>query len=280
MTGYESQIREIFLNKPECIINFPEWMLSKDEINRYRKLERLAIVEMAGRDSVAAAIKGIEEYEFSDLLPTYVYTGTEFGNWQSVINAIERLKQKLPKEIRVHDLLVFGSPGFWQALNGRYASDLMNKYGFYTPCIGCHLYLHTTRIPLAVLLGNRPIIAGERENHDGSIKINQISKALDSYEDLAGRLKISLLMPLRQRKDGSQIEKIIGSDWKQDKDQPGCVLSGNYRDPQGNNMIKKQDAVNLLDNFLVPCAEKIIGVYLEGSVPDHKEIAKQQILDA
>ncbi|MGD9160643.1 MAG: hypothetical protein PVG39_19660 [Desulfobacteraceae bacterium] len=273
MAGYESQIREIFLSKPECIINLPDWMLPKDYIESLRNIKGLAIVEMAGRDSVAAAIKGVEENNLSDLLPTYVYTGTEFGNWQSVIEAIERLRQKLPEGVRVHDLIVFGSTGFWQALNGRFISEMTKKFGFYTPCIGCHLYLHSTRIPLSVLLGNIPIIAGERESHDGGEKINQIPEVLDEYKSLFRKYKIPLYMPIRQIDDGKQIEKIIGIDWKQDKDQLGCVLSGNYRDTAGTNIIKKKDAINFLKNFLVPCTEKIIESYLDDFIPDHKKIA-------
>lgn len=273
MTGYESQIREAFLSKPECIINFPHWMLSKDHIESLRNIEGLAIVEMAGRDSVAAAIKGVEEDNFSDLLPTYVYTGTEFGNWQSVLEALDRLRQKLPERVKVHDLLVFGSVGFWQALNGRYINELIKRYGFFTPCIGCHLYLHSSRIPLSVLLGNKPVITGERESHDGGEKINQIPEVLDVYKSFFRKFKIPLHMPIRQIDNGNQIEKIIRIDWKQDKDQLGCVLSGNYRDTTGTNMIKKRDAINHLKNFLIPCTEKIIESYLDGYIPDHKTLA-------
>ena len=280
MTGYESHIRELFLNKPECIIDFPDWMLSKDQINMFRNIEGLAIVEMAGRDSVAAAIKSVEEKGFTDLLPTYVYTGTEYGNWESVINAVERLTMRVGENVHIHDLLVFGSPLFWKALNGRYIAEFIKKYGFNTPCIGCHLYLHSSRIPLSVLLGNRPVITGERESHDGGEKINQISEALNAYERIGKKFNAPIHMPLRYIREGKKIEKIIGTDWKQGGDQLECVLSGNYKDTQGRNTIKKRDAVNFLDNFALPVAEKIIGVYLEGSVPDHKKITRKQILDA
>ena len=273
MTGHETVIKRLFLDKPECIINFPEWMLSQKQIIGFREMEGLAIVEMAGRDSVAAAIMGVEEHGFTDLLPTYVYTGTEYGKWESVLTAVDRLKQKLPKKIRVHDLLVFGSPASWKTLNGRYSTRLIKKYGFFTPCIGCHLYLHSMRIPMAVLLGNKPIISGERESHDGRIKINQVSEALDAYMKLSGKFSIPLLMPLRQIKEGSQVEEIIGIEWEQDREQLECVLSGNYRDLEGNNAVKIEDAKILLDEFLVPCAEKIVKGYLDGYVPDHAGIA-------
>lgn len=278
MAGYESQIRDIFLNKPECIINIPDWMLSKDQINIFRDVEGLAIVEMAGRDSVAAAIKSVDEKGFTDLLPTYVYTGTEYGNWASVTKAVERLRYRLEENVNIHEILVFGSPLFWQALNGRYLTEFIKRYGFYTPCIGCHLYLHSSRIPLSVLLGSKPVITGERESHDGGEKINQISEALNSYKRISESFNVPILMPLRYIREGRQIEEIIGSAWKQDKEQLSCVLSGNYRDINEKNKINKEDAKIFLDTFALPLAEKIIGAYLEGSVPDHREIARD-ILD-
>jgi len=46
-------------------------------------------------------------------------------------------------------------------------------------------YFRSVRIPLAVALGRIPIISGERERHDGMIKINQIGEVLTLYEALA-----------------------------------------------------------------------------------------------
>ncbi|MES0349995.1 MAG: hypothetical protein ABUK19_04690, partial [Desulfobacteria bacterium] len=77
------RLKELFLNKPECVIDLPEWLLSPEKVETYRSMSGLAIVEIAGRDSVAAAVKGVEEEGFTDLLPTYVYTGTEHGQWES-----------------------------------------------------------------------------------------------------------------------------------------------------------------------------------------------------
>lgn len=279
MTGYEPQIRELFLNKPECIINFPGWMLSGDQINTYRNIEGLAIVEMAGRDSVAAAVKCVEEDGFTDLLPTYVYTGTEYGNWESLLEAVKRLELRLGSNVKIHELLVFGSPLYWRALNGRFIDGILKRYGFYTPCIGCHLYLHSARIPLSVLLGEKPVITGERESHDGGEKVNQISEAINAYGSIGRAFNVPILMPLRYIEDGKEIEETIGISWEQDRDQLGCVLSGNYRNIEGKNTIKKEDVINFLEDFALPVAEKIIGTYLDGSVPDHMEIAKKQLID-
>ncbi len=269
MTESSTHIKDLFLDKPERVIDFAEPALSE-----LRNIPGLAIVEMAGRDSVAAAIISSQEKGFTDLLPTYVYTGTEYGSWASVLKAVERLEQKLSPKVRIHDLLVFGSPEFWRALNGRFINRLIEKFEFYTPCIGCHLYLHVTRIPLAVMLGNKPVIAGERESHDGRTKINQVSAALDAYEDFFSSYDVPLLMPLRHIEDGARIEEILGFDWEQDKEQLGCVMSGNYRSFDGKNVISSSDAERYIKDFAVPCAKKIIDAYLEGNVPEHNEVAR------
>ena len=160
MPTYDTMLKEAYLEKRECVVDFPQWLLSPSQIRDYKEIPGLAIVEMAGRDSVAAAIRAAEAGKYTDFIPTYVYTGTEFGNWQSVLDALDRLSKRLP-EIRVHELMAFGSARFWQALNGRFMTELISRYRFFTPCIGCHFYLHAARIPLARLLGEVPVIAGE-----------------------------------------------------------------------------------------------------------------------
>ena len=76
---YEKQLQELFLNKSDLVIDFPKWLLSEQSIENYRSISKLALVEIAGRDSIAAPVKSRQEYGFTDLLPTYIYTGTEYG---------------------------------------------------------------------------------------------------------------------------------------------------------------------------------------------------------
>ncbi|MFC1812569.1 hypothetical protein ACFL03_07745 [Thermodesulfobacteriota bacterium] len=265
---------ELFADKPEMVIDFPEWLLSDRMIEECRAMPGLAIVEIAGRDSVAAAIKSVNEQSFTDLLPVYVYTGTEYGPWSSVEKAVERLASNLPM-VRVHRLLVLGSPGFWKALNGRFVSQLISTYKFYTPCVACHLYLHAVRIPLALNLGKVPIISGEREQHDGVIKINQISAALDFFIRLADKFEIQLLFPLRHISKGLLIEDLLGFNWPEGKEQLECILSGNYRLSGKRLNISASQVKGFLDEFAGPCTEKIVTSYVEGHIPDHLEIAAQ-----
>ncbi len=274
MSISNSSLKELYLNKPECVIDLPEWLLPPEKIEEYRATPGLAIAEIAGRDSVAAAVKSAEDEGFTDLLPTYVYTGTEHGPWKTVESAVDRLARRLP-QVHVHDMIVLGSPGFWQALNGRFISKLISRYGFATPCVGCHLYLHTVRIPLSITLGEVPVITGEREAHDGAIKVNQVSEAMDVYQNLANDFGVRLLLPLRHVSEGTRITEMLGFEWQAGKEQLGCVLSGNYRGLDGSVDATARQVQRYLEEFAEPCAKKIIESYLAGDIPDHLEIAAQ-----
>jgi hypothetical protein len=276
MPDYQDKLKELFYIRGESIINLPDWLLSPSKIEKLSGLPGLAIVEVAGRDSVAAAIKAAEHYKFTDLIPVYAFTGTESGPWSTVKTATELLASMLPK-LRVHDLIVMGSSDFWRALNGRFIDELINKYGFYTPCIGCHMYLHSLRIPLAITLGKVHIVSGERELHNSKIKINQTAQVLAAYSALAESFGIKLLYPLQHIKDGKEIDKIIGFEWQEGENQPGCVLSGNYRKPDGSTRINESQVEKYLREFLLPVTEKIIESYIAGVVPAHVEIASEII---
>ncbi|MBW1741819.1 MAG: hypothetical protein JRJ47_00115 [Deltaproteobacteria bacterium] len=272
MPDFDPRLKEIFTDKPECVIDLPEWLLPSQKINAYRDMSGLAIVEIAGRDSIAAAVKSVEEEGFTDLLPTYVYTGTEHGLWANVEQAVERLAAQLPG-VRVHDLINLGSPGFWHALNGRFVSELISRYGFYTPCVGCHLYLHSVRIPLSMTLGKVPIVAGEREHHDGTTKVNQIKEALDVYQGIAKGFGVSLVLPLRHVGEGDRITDILGFEWKAGEEQLGCVLSGNYRTLDGTVQNTAAQVQRYLEEFAGPCAKKILEAYITGDTPNHLQMA-------
>jgi hypothetical protein len=274
MPGFDSRVKQLYLDKPECLIHFPNWLMSPNQIKEYRDLSHLAIVEIAGRDSVAAAVKSSKEESFTDLVPTYVYTGTEHGPWSTVQEAVHLLSKRLPK-IRVHRPIVLGSPEFWRALNGRFITEMISRYGYYTPCVGCHVYLHSARIPLSSYMGSVPIISGERESHDGTPKINQISEALDAYQRLAAEFGIRLLLPLRHIADGDQISNILSFKWKQGERQLNCVLSGNYKQCTGNIIVNADNIKRYLADFAYPVSKEIITSYIEGRVPNHLEIASR-----
>ncbi|UCE26139.1 MAG: hypothetical protein JSW52_07170 [Candidatus Coatesbacteria bacterium] len=267
---------DILRDKPELIWPIPEWMLPADAAKSLKKAENPAIVEVAGRDSFAAAVRAVDELPIDAVLPTIAYTGTEFGDWEVVFGKTGFLKKLLAEKapgVAVYGPVVLGSAGLWRIINGRYVSALFERYGFYTPCIGCHVYFHAIRVSLAKKTGCNFVIAGERESHDGRIKLNQTGPALDTYVNFLARFGVELVLPLRHVASGAEIEELVGGDWEEEADQLDCVLSNNYRDKSGDLSYDENAIENYLAEFAVPVAERAVNKYLAGETPDYSKLA-------
>lgn len=270
----DARLREILLDKPELVSSFPAWMLADETRERVRAASRPAIVEIAGRDSVAAALRAAAERAHDLYLPTIAYTGTEFGDWRTPFEKVGFLAERLAgAEAEVLPPVLLGAPELWRILCGRYVSTLYRRYGFYTPCPGCHVYLHALRIPLAKATGCRVVVAGERESHDGRVKLNQIAPALDAYVELAARFDVELALPLRHVSSGREVEGIVGARGPESSAQLSCVLSGNYRDAKGNVAYDADAVRGFLYDFALPAAERAVKAYVEREVPRYDEIA-------
>jgi hypothetical protein len=88
------------------------------------------------------------------------------------------------------------------------------------------------------------------------LKVNQTATALNCYQDLATHFGVSLLLPLRHMDDGKEIETILGFHWKQDDEQLGCVLSGNYKNLENRVTITEKQVQAYLKEFAFPLALK------------------------
>jgi hypothetical protein len=152
---------------------------------------------------------------------------------------------------------------------------LFSRFGFSTPCLGCHLYLHALRIPLARLIGAPYVIAGEREQHDGRIKVNQVASALDVYIAFARQFVVELLLPLRNIHAGEEIERIIGQEWKEGGGQLECVLSKNYQDSHGSVAYDEAALQRFFEEFAFPIAETVVRAYLEGKEPNYDVLSRR-----
>lgn len=259
----DSRLLKILANKPDLVTDFPEWMLSDGTVEKIRRTSNVAIAEIAGRDSVAAVIRACRICNIKAVVPTTAFTGTEYGNWDVTFEKIEFMKERLKNEhIKIFNVIVLGSPRFWWKLCGRYTADLFRKYGYYTPCTGCHLYLHAIRVPLAKLLHCTLVIGGEREFHDGKVKVNQTGVALDAYIELLRRFDIELFLPLRKVKSGKEIEDILGKTWSEGEEQLACVLSKNYQNRDGKVVFDKVALKKYFHEFALKTAEDEIRKHL------------------
>ncbi len=119
------------------------------------------IGEFAGRDSVAAIMEALKNPAVKHILPVITFAPTEYGSEKELeVNyrrMVEVVKERYGREKQIHPLLYYSSLPLWRILNGRYVMQLQREFGFYTPCIGCHVYFHLARIPLAKQLGKKSL---------------------------------------------------------------------------------------------------------------------------
>jgi|Deesub1362A_J573_1020465.scaffolds.fasta_scaffold01889_3 hypothetical protein len=220
-----------------------------------------AILEIAGRDSLAAAFLFMQNEKPEEVFPTFAQAPVEFGK-ENLNYPLKILKEKWGEKVKIREVQKLTNPRLWSAINGRFISTIIKKYGFYTPCFGCHLYFHLLRIPLARKMNIETIVSGEREEHDKKVKINQIGEALDAYRKILSAVGIKIIYPLRKIKSGREIEKIIGVEWAPEEKQMKCVFSKNYwisRNPEIPENLRA-----FLNEFLIPAGKEIALSIWEG----------------
>lgn len=232
-----------------------------------------AVVEIAGRDSIAAALA----YKpAARMVPTIVYTGTEFGDPSILLDNVAFLQDGLRGRAELLEPVILGSPRWWAAVNGRPLGALQEAYGNPFVCVGCHMYLHAVRVLLALRLGVSVIVSGERELHRGRIKYNQSPGALDAYVEMAARYGVELAQPLRSLDDEEELARLTGA-WPEGGRQRGCVLSGNESPPgSGRAAAPPEPPPGLegyLRDYLLTVTFRLIEGCLEGREVDALEAA-------
>lgn len=237
----------------------------------------LAIAEIAGRDSVAAAVAATRERGFTRLLPTIALTGTETGDRDAPQRAVETLARLLEGSCEVLQPVTLTEPDLWAAMNARFAEVLRERFGIYSPCLGCHLYLHLVRVPVSWEHGNAPVIAGERDSHDGRLKLSQLPEGIDASMRVLAHADIELIQPIRHA-SGSGVSALVGGDWDQEGGQLGCVLSGNYLALDGSVTYDETGHRRYLSDFFEPVGRAVIDAWraggIHGSRPDFAAIVE------
>jgi hypothetical protein len=232
----------------------------------------LAIVEIAGRDSVAAALAAVRERGFTSLLPTSVATGTEYGDENASERAVEHLAALVGDDVTVLPHLRIGSPRLWAALNGRFAAVIADRHRIYSPCLACHLYMHLARVPLSLALGGVPIVAGEREAHGERVKLSQTAIGIDACVRVLARAGVELLEPIRDVRDGQAITELVGGGWDAGDRQLRCVHSGNYAGLDGEVVYDELAYARYVHGFLEPAGIAIVEAWRDAAEPDYEAI--------
>jgi hypothetical protein len=235
---------------------------------------RLAIVEIAGRDSVAAAVAAVRTHGFTTLLPTSVATGTEYGDAKAPEKAAAYLAEVLGEGIEVLPALRLGSPSLWAALNGRFATAIFQRFHITSPCLACHLYMHLARVPLSRALGGVPVVAGERDTHGGRLKLSQTPSGIDVCVRVLARAGVELLEPIRRLRDGEEIAALVGPGWESGARELCCVHSGNYVGLDGEVVFDELAYARYVKGFLEPVGTAVVDAWRVTPEPDYEALVR------
>jgi len=212
------------------------------------------------------------------IVPTIAYTGTEYGDWDVLERNLRVLETRLAEQrVRTTCAVFLGSPPLWAALNGQPMRMLAERFGFCTPCIGCHLYLHLLRVPLARMLKIKKVIAGERESHDGRVKVNQAGAALEAYRLVLAEAGVELMLPIRETAAGAEVERLVGAGWAEGGRQLECVLSGNYADESGETGFDEKAVAAFLAEFLVPAGRRVLKAWERTGPHDYRRLVAESL---
>ena len=205
-------------------------------LKEYSKLlkhteENSVIIDIAGKDSLAAIIEFLKtDSDVSEIIPIIVKAPTEYGDinkFHKSYNEFMNYIQKRFKIIITNEFLI-EEPLLWRLINGKYVAMLIKKYGFYSPCPGCHLYLHSIRGYMGRNLGVKRIISGERVRHENKIKLNQLDISLQKHAKLLKKFEIEHIQPLRDINSDSKVYDILKETKINEFYHYNCVYSGNY----------------------------------------------------
>ncbi len=240
----------------------------------------LIVGEVAGRDSVAALVQLARErvaahpdprHTQLSILPTAVATGTEYGDWSGPAHAVHVLRDQLAGHARIFDLVRLTSPTLWAALNGRWGAELAIRYGAWSPCMACHLYVHLCRVPLAWALGAKVVTTGERNSHAGQISLSQTPATIAASEEVFAYAGLELLQPVQTVDDEDTIAELVGSEWPPAARQLDCLLAGNFVLLDGELAYDAAAHERYLKEFFVPAGRAVIDAWREGHLVDRPD---------
>lgn len=218
------------------------------------------IAEIAGRDSVAAAVAAVRDRGFTSVLPAIAFTGTETGDFEAPRRAVETLRSLLAGEALVLEPITVSDPELWRAMNACCEMAIQQRFGVSSPCLACHLYLHLLRVPVSREHEGAPVCSGERDTHDGRIKLSQTSASIDAATRILAYAGVELLQPVRDM-SGAGVAVLAGDGWAQGARQLGCEYSGNYVGPDGTVSYDEDGYARYLAEFFEPVGLAIIDAW-------------------
>lgn len=222
----------------------------------------LVLADFAGRDSVAAAMAWLREHDVATLIPVADVVPTRYGDWSVYDDNWARMRDHIARAfpaVRVTPWFCLEDVDFWRMLNARFLNELSRAFGFFTPCLGCHLHFYAMRAVLAEALGAKVLISGEKELHHGARrKANQTAEAVDAYLRFSRDHKLEHHFPIHKVRTEAEMAELLGDDWKEGDRQLRCVMSGNDAGTDGRPLFEPSQITSYMQRFASPLAARIV----------------------
>lgn len=228
----------------------------------------IALTDFAGRDSVAAAVCWMEEQEVGTLVPVGDAVPTRYGDWSFYESNWRSMREQVALRfplVRVAPWFIMEDTDAWRLLNGRYINELIATFGFFTPCLGCHLHFYMMRTVLAKVVGASVLISGEKELHkNGKRKANQTQEAVNSYRRFSEAHGVRQEFPIHKVASELEMARLLDSGWSEGERQLSCVMSGNDQGRRGELLMTPEQIAAYMERFAVPLASNIVRLRREG----------------
>ena len=226
--------------------------------------ERVLVTDFAGRDSIAACIQILNNEEIDTVIPIGDIVPSRYGDTDSYThnwNALAQIVNKNHPGVDLKPWFIVDGQGFWETLNQKYVQQIMTKYGWFTPCIGCHFHFYAMRSVLVEILGRYDVIiaSGEKRLHkNGKRKANQTDAAVDAYGKFSHERGIDHRFPIHNFEFEEQISSLIGTEWKEGGSQMSCIHSGNDQDDNGQLKFTEEQISEMMADYIIPMGKRYI----------------------
>ena len=209
------------------------------------------------------------------ILPTICYTGTEYGEWETLFKKLNTFKNNVEKKLHIYCLepALIGAPEFWWALNGRYMQELIDRFKFYSPCVGCRLYCYAVMIPLCNQIHCGQILCSRTSGSLSSSAINECSRVLYYCKSLLSSFGINLLCcePDDKKQKYIDIETKKNKTCRDDTCS-SCILKDNFlRLFNDEKKFTLPENRKFFEHYAIPSTAKIISRVLAGKPVNYQQ---------
>lgn len=226
--------------------------------------ERVLITDFAGRDSIAACIQILKDEEIDTIIPIGDIVPSRYGDTDSYShnwNTLAKIVKDNYVGVDLKPWFIVDGQDFWTTLNQRYVKQITEKFGWFTPCIGCHFHFYAMRSVLVDILSHYTIIlaSGEKRLHkNGKRKANQTDAAVKSYSKFTHERGIDHRFPIHNFEFEEQISSLVGAEWNEGGSQMSCIHSGNDQDDNGQLKFTEEQILEMMADYIIPMGKRYI----------------------